>query len=100
MSTQRIIAGRPNCSYLQRSGALLSLAVSACLLFAVLDAAVARAADEAFGVETFANSLVNENGAPVTQAGSHPYAMTTTLMFNHHGSGVEILPTGVPRTSK
>lgn len=40
-----------------------------------------------FGIEKFENSFValNEKGEPVpaTQAGSHPYAMTTTIVFFH-----------------
>lgn len=37
-----------------------------------------------FGVEKFASTIVNENGEPATQAGSHPYAMTTTIEFATH----------------
>jgi hypothetical protein len=41
-------------------------------------------ADEAFGVESFTSSIVsNAGGVPATQAGSHPYAMTTAITFNH-----------------
>jgi hypothetical protein len=40
-------------------------------------------AAEAFGVEDFESSLENQDGSPATQAGSHPYALTTTIMFNH-----------------
>lgn len=41
-------------------------------------------ASEAFNVEAFENSIVNEQGQPVTQAGAHPYAMTTKIVFNRH----------------
>ena len=52
-------------------------------------AAPARA-DEAFGVESFASSTVsNAGGALATQAGSHPYALTTSIVFNHVVTGEE-----------
>jgi hypothetical protein len=39
---------------------------------------------ESFGVESFASSIAsNAEGAPATQAGSHPYALTTSIVFNH-----------------
>jgi hypothetical protein len=38
----------------------------------------------AFGIESFENPiLASEGGQPATRAGSHPYSMTTTVMFNH-----------------
>ena len=41
-------------------------------------------ADEAFGVEAFSSSIAsNAEGALATQAGSHPYALTTTVLFKH-----------------
>jgi hypothetical protein len=45
-------------------------------------------ASEAFGVEAFESKIVsNEAGAgggvPDLQAGSHPYALTTAIVFNH-----------------
>jgi hypothetical protein len=47
-------------------------------------------ASETFGVESFANSVVsNAAGAPATQAGSTPYAMTTSIVFNHLVTGEE-----------
>jgi hypothetical protein len=47
-------------------------------------------ASEAFGVESFASSIAsNEAGAPATQAGSHPYALTTALAFNHVVTAIE-----------
>ena len=38
----------------------------------------------AFGVNKFTNMIVNENREPATQAGSHPYAITTTIEFATH----------------
>ncbi len=35
-----------------------------------------------FGLERFAISARNENGTPDVQAGSHPYSLTTTFVFN------------------
>lgn len=47
-------------------------------------------AGEAFGVEAFGNSIVSSaGGAPATQAGSRPYAMTTTIVFSHVVTGEE-----------
>jgi len=44
-------------------------------------------ADETFGVEAFESSIVNQGGTggwvPDLQAGSHPYAITTAITFNH-----------------
>jgi hypothetical protein len=50
----------------------------------------------AFGVESFATQLAgSEQGGFATQAGSHPYSLTTTIMFNSHQVGEEeFLPTG------
>jgi len=45
-------------------------------------------ASETFGVEAFANSIAsNAEGPLATQAGSHPYALTTTIIFNHEVTG-------------
>jgi hypothetical protein len=47
-------------------------------------------ADEAFGVESFASSVVSDvGGVPATQAGSHPYALTTSIVFNHVVTAIE-----------
>jgi NHL repeat len=35
-----------------------------------------------FGVKAFEVSLLNQNGTPDTQAGSHPYKMVTNIAFN------------------
>jgi hypothetical protein len=59
--------------------------VSASLALCVLGACSASAwASEVFGVEGFTSSIVsNTEGAPAIQAGSHPYALTTAIVFNH-----------------
>jgi hypothetical protein len=37
-----------------------------------------------FGIESFENSITaNSGGTLATQAGSHPYALTTTIVFDH-----------------
>ncbi len=47
-------------------------------------------ADETFGVESFASSIVsNAGGTSATQAGSHPYALTTAIIFNHVVTAIE-----------
>jgi hypothetical protein len=59
------------------------------LLIALLTAGLAlgfadrAAASETFGVEAFESKVVNRDGSPAVQAGSHPYAMTTAITFNH-----------------
>src|ERR1700722_5280882 len=59
---------------------LLVLGVS----FAALAFGAAPAMAE-FGVETFAFSARNQNGSPDVQAGSHPYALTTTIVLDEPG---------------
>jgi hypothetical protein len=53
-------------------------------------------ADETFGVETFESSIVNQGATggvvPDLQAGSHPYAITTTVTFNHVVTATEEEP--------
>jgi hypothetical protein len=47
-------------------------------------------ASETFGVESFVSSIASdEAGSPATRAGSHPYALTTKIMFNHVVTGEE-----------
>lgn len=53
-----------------------------------LTSSSARAA-EAFGVEAFDTAIETQGHAPATQAGSHPYALTTTIMFNYKVSREE-----------
>ncbi len=50
-----------------------------CLLLAVVAPGVAGAS---FGIESFDGSFTNQDGSPATQAGSHPYEMTTSIDFN------------------
>jgi hypothetical protein len=58
-----------------------------CLITLGIAATPAHAA-EAFGVESFSSSIAsNSEGTPATQAGSHPYALTTTIIFNHEVTG-------------
>jgi hypothetical protein len=54
------------------------------VLFAVLLTAlvVPSGAIAEFGLEDFDVTFTNENGSMATQAGSHPFAMTTTESFN------------------
>jgi hypothetical protein len=62
---------------------LRGLAVA--FLAACLTLAFTHPAQAAFGIERFENAIVaSQGGPPATQAGSHPYAMTTTIVFNHH----------------
>jgi hypothetical protein len=59
--------------------ACLALGVVIALLGAAWAAAPAQAA---FGISEFSVEATNENGSPDQQAGSHPYALTTTIAFN------------------
>ncbi|HEY5044282.1 MAG TPA: hypothetical protein VII53_00310 [Solirubrobacteraceae bacterium] len=54
-------------------------------------------ADETFGVEAFASSIASSEagaggGVPDLQAGSHPYALTTSIVFNHAVTALEEPP--------
>ncbi len=49
--------------------------------------ALVPAARADFGVSEFDVSFSGPKGEPVTQAGSHPYQMTTTFHFNSHLNG-------------
>jgi len=44
----------------------------------------AASARASFGVESVAVQAQEEHGEAATQAGSHPYSLTTTIFFNHH----------------
>lgn len=64
-----------------RTGALLgtTLALLAVMLVALVVAASAQAA---FGLEEFDVSFENEDGTSETQAGAHPFAVTTAFEIN------------------
>jgi hypothetical protein len=66
---------------------LLAAALAAAILSASAHsahAAVGPCGPETFGVCEFESPAVaGEGGPPATQAGSHPYALTTTIVFNH-----------------
>jgi hypothetical protein len=65
------------------------LALCGCLLLAALAPAGAGAS---FGVESFDGSIVNSDGSTGTQAGSHPYAVSTRFTLNTvPGSGGEVV---------
>ncbi len=65
-------------------------ALIACVTMAVVMGLISAGsawASEPFGVETFENTITNEAGEPATEAGSHPYAMTTTINLATHPPG-------------
>lgn len=75
------------------AGITASLVILTSLL-AVLAFAAPAWATETFGVEAFESSILSNaggagGGVPATQAGSHPYALTTTLTLNHVVTGEE-----------
>jgi hypothetical protein len=54
------------------------------LVLVMLALASPALADETFGVESFESKIVSDaEGALATRAGSHPYALTTSIVFNH-----------------
>ncbi len=80
---------------------LVVFAFSVALLFSAAPAPAA----EGFGVETFETPVTEQSGTPAAQAGSHPYAITTTIIFDNHFSekykeengGNGLLPNGNPK---
>jgi hypothetical protein len=58
---------------------LVALLAAVCLLIAAATPAVSRAS---FGVGQFDGAIVNRDGSPDTQAGSHPYAVATRIDLN------------------
>ncbi len=64
----------------RRGRAVLYGIAAACLL----GAATAGPAWASFGVERTEMKAEEQSGAPATQAGSHPYAFTTTVLLKRH----------------
>ncbi len=62
-----------------RARTVTALAVATCLLFA---ACVPASAWADFGVANFNVSATNQDGTADSQAGSHPYELTTSFAFN------------------
>ncbi|MGP0100937.1 MAG: hypothetical protein ACLPUT_04850 [Solirubrobacteraceae bacterium] len=50
-----------------------------------------------FGVQSDELSLYNEDGAPDTQAGSHPFELTQTLVMNQTGQNNARQPVALPK---
>src|ERR1700733_4831222 len=67
--------------------ARLSLVLLALMVAAAVAAAPAMAE---FGLQRFAVAATNENGTPDVQAGSHPYALTSTFLLNLPTQGSDI----------
>ncbi|HEY8809286.1 MAG TPA: hypothetical protein VIM28_04615 [Solirubrobacterales bacterium] len=65
---------------LPRLSLLAILATSAMLIAAALSAGPAQAD---FGLNNFDVTVTNEDGTPATQAGSHPFALTTGFGVNY-----------------
>jgi hypothetical protein len=59
----------------------LIVAVTAALVCALAGPAYAEFGD-GFGVSTFDGAVTTSTGAPYTQAGGHPFQMSTTIDFN------------------
>jgi hypothetical protein len=73
-------------------GLLAALIASVAILAAAIGAPVAHAD---FGFKTFDVEYTNEDGTPATQAGSHPYAVTTRFELNYAIKPGPVLPLGV-----
>src|ERR1700733_8496275 len=68
-----------------------SARLSLVLLAMVVAGGVAAAPAMAeFGLQRFAVAATNENGTPDRQAGSHPYALTSTFLLNLPTQGSDI----------
>jgi hypothetical protein len=64
-------------------------------IFLMVPAADAtEACAEVFSFESLSNTLDDQSEAPVTQAGAHPYALTTTFVFNHKVLKEEVIEAG------
>jgi hypothetical protein len=63
----------------------MSATIAAGVIALVFATAGTAWASDPFGIEKFENTITeNVGGTPATQAGSHPYAMTTTITFSSH----------------
>ncbi len=62
-------------------------ALCAAILAALAVAALPAPASAAFGINSFDVTFTNADGTTATQAGSHPFAMTTTLGANTDAEG-------------
>jgi hypothetical protein len=81
----------------RRRGALAVLVAAAALLAAAVAAPMASAE---FGLNNFDVTYTNQDGSTATQAGSHPYAMTTEFGVNYTEPGsFEWIPDGELRDS-
>jgi hypothetical protein len=66
----------------------LSAALIAFALGCVAPCAVGAAPAQAkFGVTSFSNAVINQDGSAATQAGSHPYEAVTSMSFTTKASG-------------
>ena len=65
-----------------RTGALLGTTLALVVAFLALVLAVAAPAQADFGLSEFDVSFENEDGTSETQAGAHPFAVTTAFEIN------------------
>jgi hypothetical protein len=87
MSTPRFDPPTMRTAARRRASLVLSVAaLAAGVIFASGSPAAAATGTfgpETFGVYSFESAFDNADHSPATQAGSHPYALTTTIVFNH-----------------
>lgn len=68
----------------RRYGLLAALAAAAITLLSAFGASTASAE---FGIKNVDVTFTNQDGTPDTQAGSHPYAASSTFMVNYKETG-------------
>jgi hypothetical protein len=71
--------------------------LTALALTTLLSALLASSASASFGFKELDVAFENKDGSPATEAGSHPYAMETTIFFNTvPDKAIEESPVGFP----
>ena len=98
MTTQTLTDNRPITPTARRRPRLVSLAAAACLLLGTLLLPSSAAAQDQpvpacpgsapWCATSFSASTINADGTADTQAGSHPFASTTTFAFSTDAAGV------------
>lgn len=82
--TKKSVSAKRSVSVRTMMWALATTGACVIALVAVMGTTPAWASS-GFGVETFENTLTSDaSGALATQAGSHPYAMTTSIELKHY----------------
>jgi hypothetical protein len=86
--TRKSIAGARAVAGVRALALALLAVVAVCLAASPASASPEPFGPEAFGAYAFGVSPEDQGGSPSVQAGSHPYALTTEIVFNHTVTGV------------